>query len=47
VRDKRKGRTVKTPGREKPPTPVADLMAALEQSLDEIKIADRRAERNT
>ena len=37
VRSKRKGQTVAEPEREKEPSPVPDLMAALEQTLEEIK----------
>jgi DNA end-binding protein Ku len=37
VRRKRKGQTVEEPEREKEPAPVPDLMAALEQTLAEIK----------
>ena len=41
LRDKRKGKTVKAPKREKAPKPVDDLMAALERTLDEIQRGDR------
>ena len=41
VKDKEKGKTVKPPKREKAPAPVEDLMAALEQTLEEIKRGDR------
>jgi DNA end-binding protein Ku len=37
VRDKSKGKTIEVPDDEKPPAPVPDLMAALEESLAEIK----------
>jgi DNA end-binding protein Ku len=37
VRDKSKGKTIEVPEDEKPPAPVPDLMAALEESLAEIK----------
>jgi DNA end-binding protein Ku len=37
VQKKRKGQTVEEPEREKEPSPVPDLMAALEQTLAEIK----------
>jgi DNA end-binding protein Ku len=37
VQRKRKGQTVEEPEREKEPAPVPDLMAALEQTLAEIK----------
>jgi DNA end-binding protein Ku len=37
VRDKAKGKTVEPPEKEKAPSPVPDLMAALEESLAEIK----------
>jgi DNA end-binding protein Ku len=37
VRDKSKGKTIEVPDDEKPPAPVPDLMAALEQTLAEIK----------
>jgi DNA end-binding protein Ku len=37
IRDKSKGKTVEVPEEEKPPAPVPDLMAALEQSLAEVK----------
>jgi DNA end-binding protein Ku len=37
VRDKSKGKTIEIPETEKEPSPVPDLMAALEQTLDEIK----------
>jgi DNA end-binding protein Ku len=37
VQQKRKGRTVDVPEKEKEPAPVPDLMAALEQTLAEIK----------
>jgi DNA end-binding protein Ku len=37
IRDKSKGKTIEVPDEEKPPAPVPDLMAALEQSLEEIK----------
>jgi DNA end-binding protein Ku len=37
IRDKSKGKTIEVPDEEKPPAPVPDLMAALEQSLTEAK----------
>jgi DNA end-binding protein Ku len=37
IRDKGKGKTIKPPERERPPSPVPDLMAALEQTLAEIQ----------
>jgi DNA end-binding protein Ku len=37
VQGKRKGQTVEVPEREKEPAPVPDLMAALEQTLAEVK----------
>jgi DNA end-binding protein Ku len=37
IRDKSKGKTIEVPEEEKPPAPVPDLMAALEQSLAEAK----------
>jgi DNA end-binding protein Ku len=37
IRDKSKGKIIEVPDEEKPPAPVPDLMAALEQSLEEIK----------
>jgi DNA end-binding protein Ku len=37
IRDKSKGKTIEVPEDEKPPAPVPDLMAALEQSLAEAK----------
>jgi DNA end-binding protein Ku len=36
IRDKQKGRTVKAPEREEQPSPIADLMEALERSLAEV-----------
>jgi DNA end-binding protein Ku len=36
IRDKRKGKTVKAPEREEQPSPIADLMEALERSLAEV-----------
>jgi DNA end-binding protein Ku len=43
IQRKRKGQTVKTPEREETPSPVPDLMAALEQSLAEAKQGKRKA----
>ena len=37
IRDKQKGKTVKEPEREEQPSPIEDLMAALERSLEEVK----------
>jgi DNA end-binding protein Ku len=37
VRDKQKGKTVKAPARPEQPSPIEDLMAALERSLEEVK----------
>jgi DNA end-binding protein Ku len=37
IRERRKGKTVKSPEREEKPEPVSDLMAALERTLDELK----------
>jgi DNA end-binding protein Ku len=37
IRDKSKGKTIEVPEDEEPPAPVPDLMAALEESLAEIK----------
>jgi DNA end-binding protein Ku len=37
VRDKEKGKTVKTPEAEEQPSPIEDLMAALERSLEEVR----------
>jgi DNA end-binding protein Ku len=37
IRDKSKGKTVEAPSKEAAPSPVPDLMAALEESLAEIK----------
>ena len=37
VRDKSKGKTIEVPEDEKPPAPVPDLMAALEESLEQAK----------
>jgi DNA end-binding protein Ku len=37
IRDKQKGKTVKPPEREEQPSPIEDLMAALERSLEEVK----------
>jgi DNA end-binding protein Ku len=37
IRDKAKGKTIEVPEDEKPPAPVPDLMAALEQSLAEAR----------
>lgn len=42
VQRKRKGQTVEPPEKEKEPSPVPDLMAALEQTLAEIKSGDRK-----
>jgi DNA end-binding protein Ku len=42
VRDKAKGKTIEVPEEEKEPSPVPDLMAALEQTLEEIKSGDRK-----
>jgi len=39
---KRKGQTIEVPKEEKQPSPVPDLMAALEQTLGEIKSGDRK-----
>jgi DNA end-binding protein Ku len=39
VRQKSKGQTIEVPEEEKEPSPVPDLMAALERTLDEIKAA--------
>jgi DNA end-binding protein Ku len=43
VERKRKGQTVKAPRREEEPTPVPDLMAALERTLAEVTDGNRRA----
>jgi DNA end-binding protein Ku len=43
IRRKQKGQTVKTPEREEAPSPVPDLMAALEQTLAEVKQGKRKA----
>jgi DNA end-binding protein Ku len=40
VKRKQNGQTVKSPEREEEPSPVPDLMAALEQSLAEVKSGD-------
>jgi DNA end-binding protein Ku len=45
IRDKANGKTVKAPEREERPAPVADLLAALEQTLDEITARDERSRR--
>jgi DNA end-binding protein Ku len=37
VRDKAKGKTIEVPEEEKQPSPVPDLMAALEKTLEEVK----------
>jgi DNA end-binding protein Ku len=37
IREKSKGKTIELPDTEKEPSPVPDLMAALEQTLEEIK----------
>jgi DNA end-binding protein Ku len=37
IREKSKGKTIEVPESEKEPSPVPDLMAALEQTLEEIK----------
>jgi DNA end-binding protein Ku len=37
IRDKQKGKTVKAPERDEQPSPIEDLMAALERSLEEVK----------
>ena len=39
VRRKAKGKTIEVPDEEKEPSPVPDLMAALERTLEEIKAA--------
>jgi DNA end-binding protein Ku len=36
IRDKQKGKTVKEPERPEQPSPIEDLMAALERSLEEV-----------
>jgi DNA end-binding protein Ku len=36
IRDKQKGKTVKPPEREDEPSPIEDLMKALERSLEEV-----------
>jgi DNA end-binding protein Ku len=36
IRDKQNGKTVKAPEREEQPSPIEDLMAALERSLEEV-----------
>jgi non-homologous end joining protein Ku len=41
IKQKEKGQTVKTPEREDEPSPVDDLMAALEKTLAEIKDGKR------
>jgi DNA end-binding protein Ku len=41
VQRKRKGQTVEVPEPEKQPSPVPDLMAALEQTLEEVKAGSR------
>ena len=41
IKRKQKGQTVKTPERQDEPSPVPDLMAALEQTLAEIKDGKR------
>jgi DNA end-binding protein Ku len=43
IKRKEKGQTVKEPEREEAPSPVPDLMAALEQTLAEIKDGKRKA----
>ena len=45
IKRKQKGQTVKSPEREEEPSPVPDLMAALEQSLAEVKGAGQPAAR--
>jgi DNA end-binding protein Ku len=42
IRRKEKGQTVKTPEREEEPSPVPDLMAALEKTLAEVKDGRRK-----
>jgi DNA end-binding protein Ku len=42
IRRKEKGQTVKTPEREQEPSPVPDLMAALEKTLAEVKDGRRK-----
>jgi DNA end-binding protein Ku len=42
IREKRKGKTVEQPEKEKEPSPVPDLMAALEKTLAEVKSGDRK-----
>ena len=37
IQRKRKGQTVEAPKREEEPSPVPDLMAALEKTLEEVK----------
>jgi DNA end-binding protein Ku len=37
VRDKAKGKTIEVPEEEQQPSPVPDLMAALEKTLEEVK----------
>jgi DNA end-binding protein Ku len=41
VREKAKGKTIEVPETEKEPSPVPDLMAALEQTLEEVKAGSR------
>ena len=41
LRRKQKGQTVKAPEREAEPSPVPDLMAALERTLEEVQSGDR------
>jgi DNA end-binding protein Ku len=36
IRDKAKGKTIRAPDREEQPSPIEDLMAALERSLEEV-----------
>ena len=43
VRRKRNGQTVEPPEKEAEPSPIPDLMAALEQTLAEVKSGDRKA----
>jgi DNA end-binding protein Ku len=43
IRRKEKGQTIKAPEREEAPSPVPDLMAALEKSLAEAKQGRRKA----
>jgi DNA end-binding protein Ku len=42
IQRKKKGKTIEVPEEEKAPSPVPDLMAALEKTLEEIKSGDRR-----